>query len=190
MSRVGLDPVKTTLLGYGQSYKDSYSLQNYISRFKTITHMSKRQLNGHGLNYTCNIDCGPHGSCRCGVCVGGGNSLNCDLPNCTECTASHYNMAMFLYYFTIIYIVCMIYLALCIYKKHTRNWMLRKVIFSPRWFECTHFTLVLLVGFVIIFSLVKVGLSDMIALALDRIPEEMYPSDHLMVVSEIKVTYH
>ena len=190
MSHVGLDPVKTTLFGHGQSYKDHYSFQSYSNRFKTITRMSKRQLNGQRLNYTCHIDCGPHGSCRCGVCIGGGNTLNCDLPNCTECTAAHYNILMFLYYFIIVYIVGIIYLAFCVYKKHTRNRMLRKLILCPRWFECAHFTLILLVGFVIIYSLVKVGLSDMIALALDRIPEEMYPSDHLMVVSEVKVTYH
>lgn len=62
--------------------------------------------------------------------------------------------------------------------------------FAPRWLGYGHFTSYFLVGFVVMFSLVKGGLSDMLALALNRIPEEMFPSDHLMVVSEIKVTYH
>ena len=152
--------------------------------------MSKRQWNGDRLNYTCHLDCGPRGSCRCGVCVGGGDALNCDLHNCTECTAAHYNIILFMYYFLIIYLIGVIYLAFCIYAKHTQIRGLRRLILCPRWFGYKHFTAYLVLGFVIFYSLVKVGLSDMIALSLNRIPEEMFPSDHLMVVSEIKVTYH
>ena len=152
--------------------------------------MSKLRLNHEEVNYTCHIDCGPHGSCRCGVCVGGGNALNCDLYNCRECTPAHYNIIQFLYYFLIIYTISAIYSVFCIYAKHTQVKTLRKFIILPRWFGYSHFTGYFLVGFVIFYTLIKVGLSDMIALALDRIPEEMFPSDHLMVVSEIKVTYH
>ena len=190
VSRVGLDPVKTTLHGQGKGYKDGYSFWNYVSRFKTISKMSKMRWNGQDLNYTCYLDCGPHGSCRCGVCIGGGDALNCDLSNCTECTAAVYNIILFLYYFLIIYTTSAGYIMFCLYAKHTQIKALRKLILCPRWFGYQHFTVYLLVGFVIFYSLVKVGLSDTIALTLNRIPEEMFPSDHLMVVSEIKVTYH
>jgi hypothetical protein len=190
VSRVGLKPVKTTLHGHGEDYRSGYSFWNYVSRFKTISHMSKGQWSGEKLNYSCHLDCGPHGSCRCGVCSGGGNALNCDLPFCTECSAAIYNIILFLYYFLIVYTITAIYIMFCIYAKHTQVKALRKLILCPRWFGFGHFTAYLLVGFVIIYTFIKVGLSDTIALALNRIPEEMFPSDHLMVVSEIKLTYH
>ena len=190
VSRVGLEPVKTKLHGHGDAYRSGYSFLNYVSRFKTISRMSGRQWSGDKLNYTCHLDCGPHGSCRCGVCSGGGNALNCDLPYCKECSAAVYNIILFLYYFLIIYAISTTYITFCIYAKHTQIRALRKLILCPRWFGLAHFTAYLLVGFLVIFTLVKVGLSDTIALTLNRIPEEMFPSDHLMVVSEIKVTYH
>lgn len=36
--------------------------------------------------YSCLQDCGPHGSCRCGVCIKGGNNNSCLLPDCPECS--------------------------------------------------------------------------------------------------------
>ena len=161
-----------------------------MSRLKTITSMAKQQWDGNKLNYTCHIDCGPHGSCRCGICSAGGDTLNCDLENCIECTAAHYNIIIILYYSLIIFTTCAVYIGFCLYAKHTQIRTLKRLILVPRWFGYSHFLVYMMVSFMVFYTLVKVGLRDMIALALNRIAEEMFPSDHLMVVSEIKVTYH
>lgn len=190
VSRVGLDPVKTVLFGKGSTYKETYSTRSYVTRMKTIINMAKEQWNGNNIAYSCHLDCGPHGSCRCGVCVGGGNKLSCDLPSCSECTASLYNIVLLLYYSMLLYVVSFIYLSVGLWAKHTNRRTLKKIFLCTRWFGCKHFIAFVIAGLVIFYTVMKVALSDMIALALNRIPEEMFPSDHLMVVSEIKMTYH
>lgn len=183
--------MKTTLYGHGLHNGSSYSFWNYVSRFNTITQMSKNRWQGDKeFQYTCHIDCGPHGSCRCGVCVGGGDAFNCDLDECTECTSLHYHIIVMLRYTFTSFLVGVAYLSFCLVAKHSKLKAVRSLIFCPRWFAYRHLTLYLSIGFVLFYSVVKFGLSDVIRLVFDRIPEELYASDHLMVVSEIKISYH
>lgn len=167
-----------------------YSIWSYASRLQTMISMAKEQWNGHDIAYSCHIDCGPHGSCRCGVCVGGGNKLNCDLSTCSECRASHYIIAVMLYYSIITYAIGVLYVSVGLWAKYTQRRRLNQLFRCSRWCTLKHLVVFTGAGVAIFYTLVKVSLSGMISSALNWIPEEMFPSDHLMVVSEIKITYH
>ena len=78
-----------TLLGNGSYYKQRYKALIHFDRFMSILNAAK--LSYHGVSgYSCMQDCGPHGSCQCGICVGVGNNQNCDLPNCPICDVETY----------------------------------------------------------------------------------------------------
>ena len=161
-----------------------------MSRMQTMIRMAKEQWSGNEISYSCYLDCGPHGSCRCGVCVGGGNKQNCDLSSCSECTAKHYNIVLFLYYSISIYIVSLIYASVGLWAKCVNRRRLSKIFVCRKRFGFKHLIAFTFAGVLIFYTIVKIAFSDMFASALNRLPEEMYPSDHLMVVSEIKVSYH
>ena len=78
-----------TLIGDGQFYKNMYSSSIRFHRMKTLIHHAHLSYMGV-KGYPCVQDCGPNGSCRCGMCVKGDNSNNCDLPNCQECDYNIY----------------------------------------------------------------------------------------------------
>ena len=57
-----------------------------------MTAMAEASMSKKG--YSCQHDCGPHASCRCGMCVAGGNTHPCLIPECVECQPHHYKMVM------------------------------------------------------------------------------------------------
>ncbi|KAL4234623.1 hypothetical protein ACF0H5_006264 [Mactra antiquata] len=72
------------LLGDGFRYKRRYTGLIHWSRFISIiqsVYLSYQGVEG----YSCLHDCGPHGSCICGVCVAIGNQDGCLLPDCDIC---------------------------------------------------------------------------------------------------------
>ncbi|XP_062587961.1 uncharacterized protein LOC134249646 [Saccostrea cucullata] len=88
-----------SLTGDGSFYKDKYSSSISFHRLKSLIHHSYLSYMGV-TGYACLQDCGPHGSCRCGMCVKGDNSNNCDLPNCQECNQDTYkNIVLFAFVF-------------------------------------------------------------------------------------------
>ncbi|GFO01929.1 endonuclease/exonuclease/phosphatase family protein [Plakobranchus ocellatus] len=78
---------RTFLSGQGESYRDEFIFSILLSRAKRVLRSGYDSFIGK-TGYSCLHDCGPHGSCRCGVCVKGGNQLNCDLPDCFECNST------------------------------------------------------------------------------------------------------
>ncbi|KAK3101761.1 hypothetical protein FSP39_006160 [Pinctada imbricata] len=86
-----LRPVSAELTGDGRFYKDLYSGSIMYHRFRTVIQSAFLSYRGIA-GYSCLQDCGPNGSCRCGVCVKGGNQNNCQLPDCVECNSHIYKL--------------------------------------------------------------------------------------------------
>ncbi|ELT90867.1 hypothetical protein CAPTEDRAFT_217237 [Capitella teleta] len=79
------------LMGDGHAYKSRFLYHILWHRVgRVIDVMRDSWLGQRGRS--CVHDCGPHASCRCGVCVGGNGDQNvCMLPDCAECSAVQYN---------------------------------------------------------------------------------------------------
>ncbi|KAK3797882.1 hypothetical protein RRG08_052481 [Elysia crispata] len=76
--------VDSHLQGQGDLYVNSFYTAIVIKRIETVFGSAFDSFTGK-VGYSCLHDCGPHGSCRCGLCVKGGNKLNCNIPDCAEC---------------------------------------------------------------------------------------------------------
>ena len=73
------------LLGDGAVYRQRYSYHVSWNRLMNVLSSAFDSLKNH-RGRSCPYDCGPHASCRCGVCVSGGDHNACALPSCSECT--------------------------------------------------------------------------------------------------------
>ena len=83
-----------SLLGNGSRYKDLYRPSIHWSRFTSIIHSS--YLSYYGVDgYPCLHDCGPRGSCICGVCRTGGNKDTCTLKDCDICSGALFKTLVF-----------------------------------------------------------------------------------------------
>ena len=74
-----------SLIGNGSRYKDVYKSSIHWLRFTSViqsSFLSYQDVDG----YPCLHDCGPHGSCICGVCRSGGNKNSCSLKDCDICS--------------------------------------------------------------------------------------------------------
>lgn len=78
-------------MGNGSRYKQRYTASIHWNRFMTIVYAARLSSSGV-VGYSCKHDCGPSGSCQCGVCIKVGNNKNCMLPNCSTCSAEMYDM--------------------------------------------------------------------------------------------------
>lgn len=99
--------IDSSLHGHGAVYRKQFGTSIYLHRLSTVIHHAKLlyQSVKPVRGYSCQHDCGPHGSCRCGVCVSGGNDKNCYLPDCEECSADIYrNYSIFCYIFVFLVI--------------------------------------------------------------------------------------
>ncbi|XP_011660953.2 uncharacterized protein LOC100889507 [Strongylocentrotus purpuratus] len=77
--------------GYGNIYAKKY--QRYITsaRRKAIIEAGRRTYYRESGG-DCLHDCGPSGSCQCGVCVRGGDGHSCSVPDCEACSADLYRL--------------------------------------------------------------------------------------------------
>lgn len=189
VSSTGLQVISAEIHGDGKTYQQTYSLQNTWQRLKTTFQMAKETANGPRFKYTCHQDCGPHGSCRCGVCVKGGDLNNCELPFCQECNAEHYNSFVLigvLYASAVAFIFYILVKALlkkCFSRTRRLN---SRVLFlcSNRMLGLSVISLMIVLYFITMSSL-----GDTLETVNGRIPEEMFPSDHMMVVTKLQFTY-
>ncbi|XP_072050505.1 uncharacterized protein [Amphiura filiformis] len=78
------------LHGLGDSYENKYTSQVKWTRLWRVLEAAKATYYGTKENTGCYHDCGPHGSCRCSVCVAGGNKKACMPPKCPECSSDIY----------------------------------------------------------------------------------------------------
>ncbi|KAH9489179.1 hypothetical protein Btru_057770 [Bulinus truncatus] len=74
------------IIGDGLEFKNHLYFSILLSRVKSMIQSSFDAFVGKS-GYSCLHDCGPHGSCRCGICIRGGNQLNCNTPDCNECSS-------------------------------------------------------------------------------------------------------
>ena len=151
--------------------------------------MAKETAYGPHFKYTCHQDCGPHGSCRCGVCVKGGDQNNCELPFCYECDAEHFNNFVLI---GVLYATCVVFILYVIVKGLLKRCFGRTRRLNTRvLFLCSNRVLGLAVISLMIslYFITMSLLGDTLETVNGRIPEEMFPSDHRMVVAKLKLTY-
>ena len=155
---------------------------------------------------SCAYDCGPHASCRCGICVAGGDDNKCHLPDCEECQGSLVLIMKITFAFAIVFVCLLIYAMLTVF--HAMNKRGRQITFSKQWccllnpmlytdssntlFKCIRVPpMILLICSVVLFCLfVQVLLHtyrDILHNVSAVIDEEYCPSDHRMLVVELEI---
>uniref|UniRef100_A0A0B6ZLI3 Endonuclease/exonuclease/phosphatase domain-containing protein n=1 Tax=Arion vulgaris TaxID=1028688 RepID=A0A0B6ZLI3_9EUPU len=207
--------VHTKQAGNGIDYKKYYNTSVIISRAKSLLATSFDAFIGRS-GYSCFQDCGPHGSCRCGICVSGGNQQNCNTPDCYEC-----NIFKFILFLTIIipfginliilffsilkilvvsakirsddildilgYKCCLFNLNLFSFPVMSRRY---KTKINKFFFLCKLPPILLLILMLIsalsMLLLFKYLFEDSIQLVYALLPEEMFPSDHLIVLAKLR----
>lgn len=189
VSLTGLQVVSAEINGDGKIYQQKYSLQNKWQRLKKAYLMAKETAYGPRFKYTCHQDCGPHGSCRCGVCVKGGDTNNCELPFCFECNAEHFNnfILIFVLYSTTLVFFLYILIKMLIQRCFSK---MRRV-HARVLFLLSNRTLGIVVVCLMaaLYFITMTLLQDTLETVNGRIAEEMFPSDHMMVTASLKFTY-
>lgn len=163
-------------------------------------------LKGH-QGRSCAYDCGPHASCRCGVCVAGGDHNACALPTCNECAPNLVGTVAVSLFIIALLIAQIIFAALKV--MHGMNYRGRMdgpaslcCLCNPRlyldqglrrrsWLRCglppmVHFivAVVLLLFFFQLALYVFKDVADDVTLT---IGEEFFPSDHKMLYVELNI---
>ena len=77
--------VQMSLHGDGTAYKSKHSVDIMLHRLHRVLRAARDSFSGYA-GYPCLQDCGPRGSCRCGVCVERTDMGSCQLPSCEECS--------------------------------------------------------------------------------------------------------
>ena len=197
-------------------YKERYFYHIWWNRFDSFIRTAFDAYQGK-QGKSCPYDCGPHASCRCGMCVSGGDQNKCRLPNCSECLPST------LIYAAIALLTFLALLAQLIYAltqvlhamnhrspesfspffdincclcnprlyalPSTTRWCRRSLL--VRTWPCLRLPPVflavvsVLLGFLwleIVLFIFREGLHDINSI----LPEELYPSDHLLLVARIQ----
>ncbi|XP_068714606.1 uncharacterized protein [Montipora foliosa] len=186
VSLSGFQVISAELHGDGKVYQQKYSLQNKWQRLKTTFRVARETALGPRYKYTCYQDCGPHGSCRCGICVTGGDHRNCKLPICRECDFEHYQSFIFI---GLLYSATGAFLLYSLVKTIILKCVLRtgrahhRILFlcSNRTFVVALVALLVSLYFITIWSL-----GDTIAAVNGQLTEEMFPSDHLMIAAKLQ----
>ena len=189
VSVTGLKVTSADILGDGREYQKMYNMKSKWHRLKMAFAMAKEAAYGPRFKYTCHQDCGPHGSCRCGMCVKGGDQMNCVLPLCHECNAAHYNSFVFIFFLYVsfaaffVYILLKLALSTCFFRS--RRFHLRL------FFLCSNKTLGLaMIGLLVPLYLITLwNIQDTLQTVNGRLAEEMFPSDHRMIVAKLQFTY-
>ncbi|XP_005109216.1 uncharacterized protein LOC101847287 [Aplysia californica] len=203
------------LMGNGDDYASFYYFSIMAHRAKVIVAASYDSLRGRS-GYPCRHDCGPHGSCRCGVCVRGGNNLNCDIPSCEECDSRAF--VIFISLFTpfcvtatiLFYAVLRMLVVSARFSQKDIEDILgyRCCLFNKRLFrfgalprryktlvsrilcvcELPPLLLILLTVIILLIlgTVMRYTLRDAIDVVYSVLPEELFPSDHLLLYASIK----
>lgn len=208
------------LVGSGDAYENRYYSSIILNRFWTIVSQARNSYTGLA-GYPCLHDCGPHGSCRCGVCVRGGNTNNCLLPNCKECSSTVFRNLVIYGFVLAFCLVHLLYAAVLVLNRSVRRHgrTIRQIfgcnccLCNPSLYSGMSFPrtvggrytkvqrlwpflrlppMVFLITF-LTFSLLTfyagklVVFSEMLNTTYRVMDEELYPSDHLMVIADLHV---
>ena len=206
--------VDSHLQGQGDLYVNSFYTAIVIKRIETVFGSAFDSFTGK-VGYSCLHDCGPHGSCRCGLCVKGGNELNCNIPDCAECGSGNFIFfiiilfpmlsAIFLLGLFIVrtlvtsanfhqedlfailgYRCCLFNARLFRYRSLPRTLKSFLGRASVLWMLPPLPMIVLsLASAAILFLVFMSSFWKNIEFIYSILPEELFPSDHMMVVAEI-----
>ncbi|XP_045166717.2 uncharacterized protein LOC123530085 isoform X2 [Mercenaria mercenaria] len=205
------------LIGNGDRYKQRYKAAIHWSRFTNIIQSAYLSYKGV-TGYPCKHDCGPRGSCQCGVCVAIGNKQDCLLPNCDTCNNSTFKslvahsilfvMVMFHLFYAIVLILtigansygdtlysilgfkcCLFNPKLCKFRgtsfrrkqKFIKVSQVWPVFWLPPYVQFFGSLIVLL--FLCMYT--KTVFRTVLDLTYTVLDEELFPSDHLMVVAHV-----
>lgn len=205
------------LIGDGARYKRRYTAAVHWSRFTTIIQSAYLTYKGV-TGYACKHDCGPHGSCQCGVCAAVGNKQNCFLPDCDTCNTDKFKslvihlllfaIVLFNLFYSVILILtigtnsyndtlhsflgfkcCLFNPQLCRFNTRSvrRKFKLLKLcslwplFWLPPYVQFVGNVLVLFFLYLYTKHIFKAVLD----LTYNTLAEELFPSDHLMVVAEV-----
>ncbi|KAJ8301501.1 hypothetical protein KUTeg_020488 [Tegillarca granosa] len=106
VNAIGYNPLSSRIVGDGATYRAKFNHSIMYYRTKILLYNSYLSYK-NTIGYSCEHDCGPHGSCRCGICVKGGNQNGCLLPECSECNRKTFQNVLcylFVFSFTIIHL--------------------------------------------------------------------------------------
>ncbi|XP_057296584.1 uncharacterized protein LOC130625495 [Hydractinia symbiolongicarpus] len=188
-STAGLKINGVLIRGKGARYARRYRDVLWRARLSAVYNAAVQRSSGKNWDRSCAWDCGPHGSCRCGICVAGGDENNCMLSDCTECSSSKLST---LYMIILLLIPCFssillsfTVLVLGIARPRIRRLCITK--FKLGKLISKYSVVLSLFCIVCIFMFVRVNYNDVFNIVALQLEEELYPSDHLMVIAKINV---
>lgn len=205
----------TRLAGNGTLLNPSHHNSVVFSRFKSLlysAYLARVPVAGH----TCLQDCGPNGSCRCGMCVSGDDKNNCLLNECSECDS---NTFFYFLIFSISFLIVLLHLMLSVvlilvtashFEGHAifsilgcncclcnpQLFVTRKVR-RHMFFRCCYrwplfnvppfFLFVLsVVALILLLFIMKKFFKSSLATINSIMTEEYYPSDHLLLTATLE----
>ena len=175
-------------LGRGWNYRRDYMKRLHLARLHAIYKSAQRQLEGHLYESSCLWDCGPHGICRCGICVTKRED-DCDESYCSFCGPARLRYYQFLQALFIAALslflfslgVC-ISRPLCVDLRSNFCTKLQRSVFPNK-----YFILLTAISMLVVYFFFKWNYSDVLELVDSQIAEELYPSDHLMVIARVSM---
>lgn len=175
-------------LGSGQDYKRDYTKQLHLARLHTIYQSAKHQLEGQLYESACLWDCGPHGICRCGICVQKRED-DCSESFCSSCGPARLRYYQFLQMTFFVALSLLLFSLgvcisrpICISLKSAFCSKLQRSVFTRK-----SFIFLTAITMIAVYLFFKWNYSDVLELVDSQIPEEFYPSDHLMVVARVTI---
>ena len=211
-----LQVTSAALSGHGDVYKQQYNSSIYWSRLRIVIQSSWLSYKGVS-GYPCRHDCGPHGSCQCGICVAVGNKHDCNLPNCSYCDSQTFSAILG---YSVPCVACVLHLLFAVVSVLTvaagsygdtvfSILGYKCCLFNPRLFRtypsqkraqkllkfcnkwpffrlppCGQLVTSLLLCAMCLFY-VRHRFAHVLDLAANILPEELFPSDHLMLTATI-----
>ena len=189
ISEPGLKVDSVFTLGRGFYYERHYKNKLYWARINSIHEVAKSQAAGDLYDTSCHWDCGPHGVCRCGICVKKRVDDACNETYCVTCGPAKYNYYQFLMIiFWTMFALFFISLGICT-SKFTGYFSRFKFIkqLTRTLLGSMYFLLAMVAGMLVIYFIFVEHFKDVQYLADSQIKEELFPSDHLMVVARIRI---
>jgi len=173
-------------LGRGWDYRRDYSNHLRLARLHAIYKSAQKQAEGNIYESSCYWDCGPHGICRCGICVTKRDD-DCDESYCSFCGPARLRYFQFLQFLYISALLALLFsLGVCISRPlcgNTKSAFCKKLQRSI--VTNKYFLLLTALAIIFLYIYFKWTYSDVLQLVDAQIAEELYPSDHMMVVARI-----
>ncbi len=205
--------MEAKLIGDGKVYQNRFYYHMWWNRVENALYAAWAAHQGY-IGRSCIYDCGPHASCRCGVCVSGGDDKSCLLPHCDECTPFTFQWIVIVFVVFILLIGQLIYALLRVMHAMNRNTQDRMTgllgfqccLCDPRLYStlsitkrrpimhrmlyCRRIPAMLLViltvlGLFFVMEAALLIFADLFNDINSVLPEELFPSDHLMLVVQI-----